>query len=120
MNNISHILNRFDREEFNNIYHLLNGKIDNYHYCMNEIDGVYSFNIENPTLYPGLTMQRLIHELIIENKNTEEENIMMIKQYKDLMEQIVADYNQFNHYVDSKKLKDTKGKLPKVIKRINW
>lgn len=120
MNNISHILNRFDREEFNNIYHLLNGKIDNYHYSMNEIDGVYSFNIENPTLYPGLTMQRLIHELIIENKNTEEENIMMIKQYKDLMEQIVADYNQFNHYVDSKKLKDTKGKLPKVIKRINW
>lgn len=120
MNNISHILNRFDREEFNNIYHALNEKIDNYHYSMKEIDGSCSFNIENPTIYPGLIIQRLIHELIIENKNTEEENIIMIKQYKDLMEQIVADYNQFNHYIDSEKLKDTKGKLPKVIKRINW
>lgn len=120
MNNISHILNRFNREEFNNIYHSLNGKIDNYHYSMKEIDGNYSLNIENPTLYSGLIMQRIIHELIIENKNTLDENVRMIKQYEELMEQIVCDYNQFHHYIDPVKLKETKGKLLKVKKRINW
>jgi hypothetical protein len=119
MNNISHILNRFDKDEFNSIYQTLSQKIDNYHYSMKEIDGTYSFNIENPTIYPGLIIQRMIHELILENKNNPEENIKMINKYKENMEQLVNDFNSFNHYVDSKELKETKGKLPKVIKRVN-
>jgi hypothetical protein len=119
MNNISHILNRFDKDEFNSIYQTLSQKIDNYHYSMKEIYGTYSFNIENPTIYPGLIIQRMIHELILENKNNPEENIKMINKYKEIMEQLVNDFNSFNHYVDSKELKETKGKLPKVIKRVN-
>jgi hypothetical protein len=118
MNQIGHILSRLDKQEFTKIYDIVNNDVDVEHYTMEPFRGTYDLSIMEPLDYVGIMIQRLLHELIIDNKNNELEYERVVKQYQKDFEDIIAIFNYYQDYVDSDVLKANVGKLVKTKKII--
>lgn len=120
MNNLSPILSRLDMDDFNTIHQVINTDIDEFHYSTEELKyhPTYQFNIINPLNYIGLSIQRIIHELIIKRDNYSnfEYNKEIDKITKEF-EELVAILNYNIGYIDKEVLRANRGRLVKV-KRI--
>lgn len=116
LNDLTHALSKLEKKDFNKIYNILYNYQDKFHYEMIPFNGQYSLNIINPVNYIGITIQRIIREVILEDRNTEKERNRVIKKYDDELRTLVATINYYNDYVDKEVLKSNKGKLIKKQK----
>ena len=66
----------------------------------------------------AVSFQRILHELVFDNKNTEEEYERVVSRKKQEYNELVAIFNYYKDYVDADVLKINKGKLIKVKKMI--
>lgn len=110
---INHLLYKIDRKDFNIIYNTINNISGNMHYSVKPFDGIYSLSIINPISYIGLTLQRIIHEIVINDKFSEKDKLKKVEKYKSELEDLVAKINYYNNYVDRDVLKENKGRLVK-------
>lgn len=118
LNNISHILSRLNNDDFNKVYNILNNNIDEFHYSMEPFNGNYQLPIKDPVNYPGIMIQRIIRELVLDNRHNEEEYDKALKNYERELKALVTHLNCYNEYFDKDVLKETKGKIAKVKKII--
>lgn len=115
-NNISYLLNRLEKNDFDKIYRVLNENVDTFHYSTEYFEGEYQFSLMNPLSYPGLLIQNVLHELVIDNKHNQKEYGRAVKKYSQEFEKAISYLNYYNNYIDSEALKANKGKLVKVKK----
>lgn len=118
MNHVGPILSRLNRDDFEQIYHIINQNVDEFHYTLEPFKGEYDLPIMNPIHYFGVSFQRILHELVFDNKNTEEEYERVVSRKKQEYNELVAIFNYYKDYVDADVLKINKGKLIKVKKMI--
>lgn len=118
MNHVGYLLSRISSHEFEVVYQVLNSNVDEFHYSTSSFLGEYQLAIINPNNYVALSLQRLIHELIIDNKNTEREFQRCIEKYQNQFEDFVSVFNYYHDYVDAKVLEANKGRLVKQKKMI--
>lgn len=118
MNHVGPILSRLNRDDFEQIYHIINQNVDEFHYTLEPFKGEYDLPIMNPVHYFGVSFQRILHELVFDNKNTEEEYERVVSRKKQEYNELVAIFNYYKDYVDADVLKINKGKLVKVKKMI--
>ena len=118
MNHVGPILSRLNRDDFEQIYHIINQNVDEFHYTLEPFKGEYDLPIMNPVHYFGVSFQRILHELVFDNKNTEEEYERVVSRKKQEYNELVAIFNYYKDYVDADVLKINKGKLIKVKKMI--
>ena len=114
MNNVGYILSRLDRKEFNQIHQALSGSVDSFHYSTEGFDGEYQLSIMNPLNYSGLLIQKELHELVLENRFSEDEYERIVKKFRNKFDEVVARLNYQLDYVDPNVLQNNKGKLVKV------
>ncbi len=118
MNHISHILTRLEKEDFNKIYQVISKNNDEYHYSLKPFKGSYDLNIMNPLNYVGISIQRFVHEFIIDNRHTIEEQRIALKKITKQYDEMIATFNYYRDYVDKDVLKANMGKLVKVKKML--
>lgn len=118
LNQISHILSRLDNDDFNKVYHILSDNVDEFHYSSIPFYGKYDLSIKDPISYPGLMIQRILHELVLDNRHNEEEYIKALQKYESELEWLVTNLNCYNEYIDKHILKEEKGKIVKVKKML--
>lgn len=118
MNHLSSILSNVSRDDFEIIYQIINSDIDEFHYSLDELtyQPTYEWYVMNPLNYIGLSMQRMLHEFILNNKFTEAEYNREVEKYRKKLENLVAVLNYNNHYVDKDILRTNKGRLVKTKK----
>ena len=116
LNDLTHILSKIDKEDFYKIYNALYNYQDKFHYEMIPFNGKYKLNIMNFNNYIGITIQRIIHEVILETRNNEVEKNRVIKKYEEELKTLVAIMNYYSDYVDKEVLKANKGKMIKKQK----
>lgn len=113
LNDLTYILSKIEKEDFYKIYNALYNYHDKFHYEMSPFNGRYKLNIMEPINYIGLTIQRIIHEVVLETRNSEDEKERVIKKYEEELKTLVATINYYNDYVDKEVLKANKGKMKK-------
>lgn len=118
LNHTCHILSRLDKDDFNKLYKILNSNVDEFHYSIQPFNGIYDLPIKNPVNYPGIMIQRILHELVFDNRHNEEEYERAVINYKRELEQLVMYLNYYNDYIDKDILKEEKGKIVKVKKML--
>lgn len=116
MNNIGHTLSRLEQDDFNKIYNVLNSDIDFFHYSVEPFNGDYKLAILDPLSYPGVLIQRILHEVVIDCKYSDSEYRNCLEQIRKVFEDTVMYLNYYNDYVDKEVLKNNKGRLVKVKK----
>lgn len=113
MNDISHILSRISEDDFKKIYKLIDSNVDEFHYSLKEFNGEYNLAIQNPLNTVGLLIQRILHEMVFENKHTEEEYLIALKDFENQIKELIMYINYYNSYMDADILKQNKGKIKK-------
>ena len=83
-----------------------------------EIVPDYDLNIMNPLNYVGISIQRFVHEFIIDNRHTIEEQRIALKKITKQYDEMIATFNYYRDYVDKDVLKANMGKLVKVKKML--
>lgn len=115
MDRIGYIFSVLEKDDFNKISNIINNNVDFFHYSMEPFNGEYKLDILNPLSYSGILIQRLLHELVINNKNNILEEGRLKKQFRKYFEEFVMYFNYYNNYVDKDVLRNNKGKLYRKI-----
>lgn len=118
MNSLSSILSSLKRENFLKICSVLHNEVSEFHYSLQEFKNpsVYEFYIVNPVNYIGLSIQRIIHECLLDCFS-KEDTLKSIERYTRELEELTVLLNYSIGYVDLDTLKYNKGKISKT-KRI--
>ncbi len=111
MNHIGVILSRLDKKDFDQIYRALSTNIDSFHYSTTDFHGEYQLAIENPLNYHGLLIQKVLFELVFDNRYSENEYKQIIQKIQREFDEVVASLNDHLGYIDVGVLSENKGKL---------
>ncbi len=117
-NEMKTLMSKVNENDFNTIYNIIDKNRDLFHYSTIPFNGEYQLFIKNPVNYPGILIQSIIYEFIINNRDkNDKEYEKKVSMYREKINEIVFSFNWYNNYLDKNDLKSNKGHLQNIKKK---
>lgn len=113
-NNISPILSKLDKIDFERIHEFISKNVDEYHYSNEPIEnGSYKLNLLDSFNYLGLETSKMLSDFVFNQRNLDTDTAWqrMLMEYQNKNDKKVKELNSNLNYVDKNLMKMNKGKI---------